>query len=181
MVTSAPVAPRVSGRWSRAVSARIRRKRVGLPSGWWVCGSRDSASDSATAWGGVRSGVRPMVVRARAVAGPMAATLGGCGAAETRVRESGPGAPGSVAGEVRRRWKASTALALVNRSQWKVSRAESAVSRTAKLVGSVSSMVGMRMGSKPNVRRRSASSEAWCGERVIRMRGSGTGLIGDCN
>jgi hypothetical protein len=53
---------------------------------------------------------------------------------------------------VRRRWKASTALALVKRSQWKRSRWVRAASRGAKVVGSASSMVGMRMGSAPRAR-----------------------------
>jgi hypothetical protein len=62
-------------------------------------------------------------------------------------------------------------LALVKRSQWKVLRLARAVSRGAKVVGSASSMVGMRMVSKPCARRPSARAEAWCGARVMRMRG----------
>jgi hypothetical protein len=61
-------------------------------------------------------------------------------------------------------------LALVKSSQWKVSRWLIAVSSEVKLVGSTISMVGMRMGSIPDARRRSASSEDWWGERVMRMR-----------
>jgi hypothetical protein len=47
----------------------------------------------------------------------------------------------------------------VKSSQWKVAMRESAASSGAKLAGSTVSMVGMRMGSIPDARSRSASSE----------------------
>ncbi len=113
-----------------------------------MCGSREQASDSATAWGGTRSGVRPISMRALAVLGPIAATLGalrGSEAAEAvalcaklhRFAEEARGWGTRVGGCPKSRvWglrsaKASTAFALVKRSQWKLSRLASAVSRGA--------------------------------------------------
>ena len=57
------------------------------------------------------------------------------------------------------------------------SRWARAASRGAKVVGSASSMVGMRMGSAPRARSWSASAEAWWGERVMRTRGAGMGSL----
>src|ERR1700760_3561416 len=107
-----------------------------------------------------------MALAALRVAGPMTAM---CLGSWVRWRNWG------------RRWKASTALALVKRSQSYVPRQVSAASSAAKEAGGAISMVGMRITVAPRASSWVASSEAWWRVRVMRIRLCRRDIAADSN
>ena len=145
-VTCAPAQRSASGSRSRPSSARISRKRPGWPSGLRAYGSNASASDSATARGGINSAFSPADSTARAVAGPIAA-MRACTSAAFNRRDSS------------RRWNASTAFALVKTIQSYDVKCPSAVSSASNEEGGAISITGTSTGSSPSPRSSFASSD----------------------